>query len=78
MLYINRKTTGSTKESRARFKSEQLLQMLVPFPKSTHDLDDIVQMIIKLKDLKSQVINIYKKIEELPQSYKNDLPFHEE
>ena len=52
--------------------------MLVPFPKSTHDLDDIVQMIIKLKDLKSQVINIYKKIEELPQSYKNDLPFHEE
>lgn len=76
--FINRKTTGSTKESRARFKSEQLLQMLVPFPKSTHDLDDIVQMIIKLKDLKSQVINIYKKIEELPQSYKNDLPFHEE
>lgn len=45
--YIIRLTTGSTKESRGRFKEEQLLDFLVPIPKNKRIFNQIVKPIIE-------------------------------
>lgn len=73
--YINRMTTGSTKESRARFKSEQFLQLRIAIPHNKEDFFKIVTMIRKIKSYKKAIKLLNDQIEDLPASYKYLLPF---
>lgn len=73
--FINRMTTGSTKESRARFKSEQFLKMKIAIPHNKSDFTKIVKMIKYIKEFKKTVKLLNEKIEHLPASYKYDFPF---
>lgn len=74
--YINRMTTGSTKESRARFKSEQFLKMKVAIPRNKTDFLMVVEMIRHIRDFKKLIKLLNEKMENLPASYKYDLPFY--
>ena len=73
--YINRMTTGSTKESRARFKSEQFLNLKVAIPHSKEDFLKVVAMIRKIKDFKKAIKLLNEQIDDLPASYKYKFPF---
>lgn len=73
--FINRMTTGSTKESRARFKSEQFLKLRVAIPHDRKDFLEVVEMIRKIKSFKKSIKLLNDKIEDLPSSYKYELPF---
>lgn len=75
MAFINRMTTGSTKESRARFKSDQFLKMKVAIPHNKSDFRKIVTMIKLIRNFKNVVKLLNEKIEYLPASYKYDFPF---
>ena len=68
-------TTGSTKESRARFKSEQFLQLRIAIPHNKEDFFKIVTMIRKIKSYKKAIKLLNDQIEDLPASYKYLLPF---
>lgn len=75
MAYINRMTTGSTKESRARFKSEQFLKLRVAIPKDRNDFLKVVAMIRKINDFKKAIKLLNEQIDDLPASYKFNFPF---
>lgn len=72
---INRLTTGSTKESRARFKENQFLELHVPLPKNESDFLEIVSSIRKLNQFKKDIRRLYEGIDELPTSFRATFPF---
>lgn len=74
---INRLTTGSTKESRARFKEEQFLKLYVPLPKSESLFLEIVSSIRQVNNLKKDIIKLHERLENLPTSYRSIFPFRE-
>lgn len=75
---ITRLTTGSTKESRARFKEDQFLELFVPIPKSNLKFLEIVSSIRQIKSFKRDVKKLNERIEDLPISYRSILPFKEQ
>jgi type I restriction enzyme M protein len=74
---INRLTTGSTKESRARFKEEQFIELNVPIPKSESLFIEIVSSIRQIKEFKKDVKRLNERIEDLPISFRATFPFKE-
>jgi restriction endonuclease S subunit len=72
--YINRLTTGSTKESRGRFKENQLLSMKIPMPKKKEVFNEIVKSIKLIKDFQKQIKDLSEKVKELPKSFQISLP----
>ena len=74
---VDRMTTGSTKESRARFKEEQFLNLNVPIPKNKSVFQEIVRLIRSIKSFKKRLNALNKRIEDLPMAYSNSLPFKE-
>ena len=74
---INRLTTGSTKESRARFKAEQFLKLYAPIPKKEEDFLEIVSSIRQVNQLKRDINKLYERLDDLPISYRATFPFHE-
>lgn len=74
---ITRLTTGSTKESRARFKEDQFLRLFVPIPKSDLKFLEIVSSIRQIKSFKKDVKKLNERIEDLPISFRSILPFKE-
>lgn len=72
---INRLTTGSTKESRARFKEKQFLSLNVPIPKAETVLLEIVSAIRQIKQIEKDIKSLSDRIEELPISFQSTLPF---
>lgn len=74
---INRLTTGSTKESRARFKEEQFMNLYVPIPLKEDVFLEIVSSIRLINQFKKDIKKLYDRLEELPISYRNIFPFKE-
>ena len=74
---INRLTTGSTKESRARFKEEQFLELYAPIPKKESDFLEMVSAIRKINQFKKDIKKLYERLDELPISYRATFPFKE-
>jgi len=74
---INRLTTGSTKESRARFKAEQFLKLYAPIPKKEDDFLEIVSSIRQINQLKKDIKKLHERLDDLPISYRAIFPFHE-
>lgn len=72
---INRLTTGSTKESRARFKENQFLSLYAPIPKKEEDFLEIVSSIRQLNQFKKEIKNLHDRLDELPISYRAVFPF---
>lgn len=72
--YINRLTTGSTKQSRGRFKENQLLSMKIPMPKKKSIFDEIIKSIRLLKNLQTEIRDVSEKIKTLPKSFKLSFP----
>ncbi len=72
--YIDRQTTGSTKESRARFKEEQFLALQIALPKEKQIFDEIIGTIRLMNKLQNQVENLYKKMENFPKSFQIAFP----
>lgn len=72
---INRLTTGSTKESRARFKEEQFLELHVPIPNSEEMFLEIVSSIRLINQFKSDLKKLHSRIDDLPISYRSTFPF---
>jgi len=71
---INRLTTGSTKESRARFKANQFLDLYAPIPKKEGDFLEIVSSIRLLNQFKKDIKNLFERLDELPTSYRATFP----
>jgi type I restriction enzyme M protein len=74
---INRLTTGSTKESRARFKKEQFLQLYAPIPKKETVFLKIVSSIRQINQLKKDIKKLYEHLEDLPISFRATMPYKE-
>jgi hypothetical protein len=74
---INRLTTGSTKESRARFKEEQFLKLYAPIPKRENVFLEIVSSIRQINQLKIDIKKLFEHLEDLPVSYRATFPFKE-
>jgi len=74
---INRLTTGSTKESRARFKEEQFLKLYVPIPKNENVFLEIVSAIRQINQFKKDIKKLYDRLDVLPISYRSTFPFME-
>ncbi|MDF1548646.1 MAG: N-6 DNA methylase [Bacteroidales bacterium] len=74
---INRLTTGSTKESRARFKEEQFLKLYAPIPKTEDVFLEIVSSIRQINQFKKDIRKLHDRLDELPISYRSTLPFKE-
>ena len=74
---INRLTTGSTKESRARFKEEQFLKLYVPIPKTEEIFLEIVSSIRQINQFKKDIRKLHDRLDELPISYRSTFPFKE-
>lgn len=74
---INRLTTGSTKESRARFKEDQFLNLYVPIPLRESIFLEIVSSMRLINQFKKDIKNLNERLDELPISYRNILPFKE-
>lgn len=72
---INRLTTGSTKESRARFKEEQFLNLNVPVPKDEMVMLEIVSAIRQIKEIEKNIKSLSDRIQELPMSFQATFPF---
>ena len=77
LALINRLTTGSTKESRARFKEEQFLELYAPVPKNEELFNNIVKSIKLINKFKKDLKSLYLKMDELPISFGHSLPFME-
>lgn len=74
---INRLTTGSTKESRARFKEEQFLNLYAPIPKKEETFLEIVSSIRLINQFKKDIKKLYERLDELPISFRAVFPFKE-
>lgn len=74
---INRLTTGSTKESRARFKEEQFLKLYAPIPKTEDVFLEIVSSIKQINQFKKDIRKLHDRLDELPISYRSTFPFKE-
>jgi len=74
---INRLTTGSTKESRARFKEEQFLNLYAPIPKKDETFLEIVSSIRLINQFKKDIKKLYERLDELPISFRAVFPFKE-
>lgn len=74
---INRLTTGSTKESRARFKEDQFLELYAPIPKKESIFLEIVSSIRKINQFKKDIKKLYDRLEDLPISFRATFPFFE-
>lgn len=74
MEYFEAKSTGSTKQSRARFKENQLLDLVIPIPKNKKVLNKIVGTIRKMAMLKEQIALLQEQSKDLPQSIQVTLP----
>lgn len=74
---INRLTTGSTKESRARFKEEQFLKLYAPIPKTEDVFLEIVSSIRQINQFKKDIRKLHDRLDELPISYRSTFPFKE-
>lgn len=74
---INRLTTGSTKESRARFKEEQFLKLYAPIPKKEDVFLEIVSSIRQINQFKKDIKKLHDRLDELPISYRATFPFQE-
>jgi len=72
---INQLTTGSTKESRARFKEEQFMQLSVPIPKTEVVLIEIVSSIRQIKQINKDIKFLASRIDDLVMSFQTILPF---
>jgi type I restriction enzyme M protein len=68
------KSTGSTKESRGRFKEGQLLSLVVPMPKTKEKLEQIVETIRMVAELKEQILQLQERSADLPESIQAILP----
>lgn len=77
LSYINRLTTGSTKESRARFKEVQFLELNVPIPKTEDVFLEVVSSIRLINQFKTDIKKLHSRIDDLPTSYRSTLPFKE-
>jgi len=74
---INRLTTGSTKESRARFKEIQFLELYAPIPKKEDVFLEIVSSIRQINQFKKDIRKLYERLDELPISFRATFPFQE-
>ena len=74
---INRLTTGSTKESRARFKEDQFLKLYAPIPKKEDVFWEIVSSIRQINQFKKDIRKLHERLDELPISYRATFPFKE-
>lgn len=74
---INRLTTGSTKESRARFKEDQFLKLYAPIPKKEDVFLEIVSSIRQINQFKKDIRKLHERLDELPISYRATFPFKE-
>lgn len=74
---INRLTTGSTKESRARFKETQFLNLYAPIPKKEADFLEIISAIRQINRFKKDIRNLYERLDDLPISYRTTFPIYE-
>jgi type I restriction enzyme M protein len=72
---IWRLTTGSTKESRGRFKEEQFNELFVPIPKEENILLEIVGSIRQIRKLEKDIQVLSNNIINLPMSFQAILPF---
>lgn len=72
--FITRLTTGSTKQSRGRFKEQQLLAMKIPFPKDGQVFEEIVSLIRLMKHFQKEIAFLAEKIKDLPKSFQTSLP----
>jgi type I restriction enzyme M protein len=74
LSYIYRLTTGSTKESRGRFKESDLNKLKIPIPKDPKILQEIVNSFRLIDRLKKDMDSLLKDTETLPKSFQISLP----
>ena len=72
--YIIRLTTGSTKESRGRFKEDQLLDLLIPIPKTKKMFNKICKPIIARRDFMNKINQTLLSLESVSMSHQLSLP----
>lgn len=72
--YINRLTTGTTKQSRSRFKENQLLSMNIPIPKKEDVFNKVSQAVKQMKVFQKQINEISLKINKYFQAVQFKLP----
>lgn len=72
--YIIRLTTGSTKESRGRFKEEQLMEFLIPVPKTKKIFNQIVKPILERRNYIKRINKVIDSLGEISTSLHLSLP----
>lgn len=72
--YIRRLTTGSTKQSRGRFKEHQFLALKIPIPKDKSIFVNIVNSIKLIRRFQTEIIALSEKIKQLPISFQIAFP----
>lgn len=72
--YIIRLTTGSTKESRGRFKEDQLMEFKIPIPKTQEDFNRIVEPIKLRNNYYHKLRDLRGEVELLAKSFQSSLP----
>ena len=72
--YIIRLTTGSTKESRGRFKEDQLMDFVIPIPKIKNIFDEISKPIIERRNYMQKMRKVIESLDDLSLSLHLTLP----
>ena len=72
--YIIRLTTGSTKESRGRFKENQLMELLIPIPKNKEVFEQICKPIIERRNYIRKINKVVASLDEISMSLQLSLP----
>ncbi len=72
--YIIRLTTGSTKQSRGRFKENQFLELSIPIPKDISKLSSLVKKITLINETRLFLENLKADLDVLNKSFQISLP----
>lgn len=72
--YIVRLTTGSTKESRGRFKEEQLMDFIIPVPKTKRMFSQITKPILERRNYLRKINQVINSLDEMSTSLHLSLP----
>jgi len=72
--YIIRLTTGSTKESRGRFKEDQLMELSIPIPKTEIVFNQLSKQIMDRRKFVSKINNVISSLDGIDLSLQLSLP----
>jgi type I restriction enzyme M protein len=72
--YIIRLTTGSTKESRGRFKEDQLMELEIPVPKTKRVFEQICKPIIERRNYLKKINQVVDSLDDISMALQLSLP----